>query len=70
MNGNKRAPEAGLADHGLEARTVGITFEEGFQTLRQTDITDRQRGFSGMPEGFGQGLSRLDVREIVEYQRP
>lgn len=41
--------------------------EEGFVTLRQNDITDRQRGMSGMPEGIGQTLSKCDLRDLVEF---
>ena len=41
--------------------------EEGFLTLRKSDITDRQRGLSGMPEGLGQTLSKRDLRDLVEF---
>ncbi len=41
--------------------------EEGFLNLRKAEIVERQRGPSGMPEGFGQSLSKRDLRDLVEY---
>ena len=41
--------------------------EEGFLNLRKTEIAGRQRGLSGMPEGFGQSLSKRDLRDLVEF---
>ncbi len=41
--------------------------EEGFISLKKSDIINRQRGLSGMPEGLGQALSRRDLRDLVEF---
>ncbi len=41
--------------------------DEGFLTLRKSDIMHRQRGLSGMPEGFGQSLSERDLRDLLEF---
>ena len=41
--------------------------EEGLLTLRKTEIAEQQRGISGMPEGFGQLLSKRDLRDLVEF---
>ena len=41
--------------------------EEGVLTLRKSDIIDRQRGLSGMPEGLGQTLSKRDLRDLIEF---
>ena len=41
--------------------------EEGFLNLRKAEIVGRQRGPSGMPEGFGQALSKRELRDLVEF---
>ena len=41
--------------------------EDGFLQLVKKDIAERQRGLSGMPEGFGQTLSKRDLRDLVEF---
>jgi quinoprotein glucose dehydrogenase len=35
--------------------------------INKADIQSRQRGQSAMPEGFGQILSKRDLRDLVEY---
>ena len=35
--------------------------------VKKTDIASRRTGLSGMPEGFGQLLSKRDLRDLVEY---
>ena len=58
---------AGSVKQETAAELVLNSPEEGFLTLRQSDITDRQRGVSGMPEGFGQLLGKRDLRDLVEF---
>ncbi|MBN8248465.1 MAG: c-type cytochrome, partial [Verrucomicrobia bacterium] len=41
--------------------------EDGLVTLKKSDITEREKGLSGMPEGFGELLSRQDLRNLIEY---
>ena len=41
--------------------------EDGFLQLAKKDITERQRGLSGMPDGFGQTLTKRDLRDLVEF---
>ncbi len=41
--------------------------EDGFLQLAKRDITERQHGLSGMPDGFGQILSKRDLRDLVEF---
>ena len=36
-------------------------------TVDKADIKSRQPGVSGMPEGFGQILSKRDLRNLVEF---
>lgn len=41
--------------------------EDGFITLKKSDIVEREKGMSGMPEGFGEILNRQDLRHLIEY---
>ena len=41
--------------------------EEGLVTLKKANITSREKGLSGMPDGFGELLSRQDLRNLVEF---
>jgi quinoprotein glucose dehydrogenase len=41
--------------------------EDGMLTLKKSDITSREKGLSGMPEGFGSILSKTDLRNVVEF---
>jgi hypothetical protein len=35
--------------------------------IPKSEITARDRGVSGMPEGFGEILSRRELRDLVAY---
>ncbi|MBI5773827.1 MAG: HEAT repeat domain-containing protein [Verrucomicrobia bacterium] len=35
--------------------------------VKKADIASRRKGLSGMPEGFGQILSKRDLRDLVEF---
>jgi hypothetical protein len=41
--------------------------EDGLITVKKSEITGREKGLSGMPEGFGDLLSKQDIRNLVEY---
>jgi quinoprotein glucose dehydrogenase len=41
--------------------------EDGLLNLKRSDITAREKGLSGMPEGFGSILSKQDLRNLVEF---
>ena len=41
--------------------------EDGLVTVKKSEITGREKGLSGMPEGFGDLLSKQDLRNLVEY---
>jgi quinoprotein glucose dehydrogenase len=36
-------------------------------TIKKADIKSREAGVSAMPEGFGQILSKRDLRNLVEF---
>jgi hypothetical protein len=35
--------------------------------VKVADIQSREKGLSGMPEGFGDLLTRQDLRNLIEY---
>ncbi len=41
--------------------------EDGLLKLKVSEIEEREKGLSGMPEGFGDVLSRQDLRHLVAY---
>jgi quinoprotein glucose dehydrogenase len=41
--------------------------EDGLMKLKKSDIKVREKGLSGMPEGFADQLSRQDLRHLVEF---
>ena len=41
--------------------------EDGLVTIAKGDLKARDRGLSAMPEGFGQILTKQDVRNLVEF---
>lgn len=43
--------------------------EDGLLKVKKSEITERQRGLSGMPEELRQILTKQDLRNLVEYLR-
>ncbi len=41
--------------------------EDGLLTLKKSEISTRERGLSGMPDGMGQLLSRRDLRDLLQF---
>ena len=41
--------------------------EDGLLKLKKSDIESREKGLSGMPEGFGTVLTKQELRNLVEY---
>ncbi|MDX1951288.1 MAG: HEAT repeat domain-containing protein [Verrucomicrobiota bacterium] len=41
--------------------------EDGIVTLKKTDVTGRERGLSGMPEGLGSLLTKQELRNLIEF---
>lgn len=41
--------------------------EDGLVKVKVADIQSREKGLSGMPEGFGDLLTRQDLRNLIEY---
>lgn len=41
--------------------------ESGLLQIPKADVASRERGLSGMPEGFGAILSKRDLRDLVEF---
>ena len=41
--------------------------EDGILKLKKSDITSREKGLSGMPEGFSGVLTKQEIRNLVEF---
>ena len=41
--------------------------EDGLVKVKTADIQSREKGLSGMPEGFGDLLTKQDLRDLIEY---
>ncbi|HTH48150.1 MAG TPA: HEAT repeat domain-containing protein, partial [Candidatus Limnocylindria bacterium] len=41
--------------------------EDGLLKLKKSDIESREKGLSGMPEGFGTVLTKQELRNLVEF---
>lgn len=41
--------------------------EDGILKLKKTDITSREKGLSGMPDGFGSVLTKQELRNLIEF---
>lgn len=53
---------------GEDAATLTIlTPDEGEVKLAKSDVKTRERGVSGMPEGFGDLLTRFELRDVLEF---
>ncbi len=61
------APYAGVVKRETDSTVVLLSPEDGEVTLKKSDIVTREKGVSGMPEGFGQLLSRHELRDILEF---
>ena len=58
---------AGVVRKETENSLVLLTPDEGEVTLAKKDLRTRNRGPSGMPEGFGDTLTRFELRDVVEF---
>lgn len=43
------------------------TPEEGMVVVKKSEITDRRKGLSGMPEGLAEILSPRELRDLIEF---
>jgi quinoprotein glucose dehydrogenase len=58
---------AGVIKSESATELVLNSAEDGLITVKKSEITGREKGLSGMPEGFGDLLSKQDIRNLVEY---
>ena len=58
---------AGVIQRETEDSLLLLVPEEGAVTVAKKDIQTRERGVSGMPEGFGDLLTRFELRDLVEF---
>lgn len=58
---------AGVVKKDDAAELVLLSPEDGFVTLKKSDIEKVESGLSGMPEGMGGLLSLGELRDVVEF---
>ena len=58
---------AGVIKSETATELVLNSAEDGLITVKKSEITSREKGLSGMPEGFGDLLSKQDIRNLIEY---
>jgi hypothetical protein len=58
---------AGVVKSEDAASLTIATPDEGDVKLAKADVKTRERGVSGMPEGFGELLSRFELRDVLEF---
>ena len=58
---------AGLIKSETDGEIEVNSPEDGILKLKKTDIKERQRGLSGMPEELRQVLSKQDLRNLIEF---
>ncbi len=58
---------AGIVKAESDTELTLLTPEDGELKLKKADITSRDKGLSGMPEGFGQLLNRQELRDVIEF---
>ena len=58
---------AGVVQSESDTELVLNSPEDGIVKVKKADITARERGLSGMPEGLATLLSRRDLRDLIEY---
>jgi quinoprotein glucose dehydrogenase len=58
---------AGVVKSENDTELVVISPEEGDVTLKKASVQTREKGLSGMPEGFGSLLTPLELRDVVEF---
>ena len=58
---------AGQVKKETEAEIEVNSPEDGLIKIKKSEITERQRGLSGMPEELRQLLTKQDLRNLVEY---
>jgi quinoprotein glucose dehydrogenase len=58
---------AGVLKRETDSTLILLSPEDGEVSLKKSDISSREKGLSGMPEGLGQLLSRQDLRDVIEF---
>ncbi len=61
------ASYAGVVKSETTDQLVLNSPEDGVVTIKKSDITSREKGLSAMPEGFGDVLTKQELRNLVEF---
>lgn len=58
---------AGVIKSETDAELEINSPEDGLLKLKKTEITAREKGLSGMPDGFGGVLTKQEIRNLIEF---
>jgi quinoprotein glucose dehydrogenase len=58
---------AGILKSETDQELVINSPEDGLVTVKKSNIKRRQRGQSGMPEGMGTVLTKVELRDLIEF---
>ena len=58
---------AGVIKSETDAELEINSPEDGLLKLKKAEITAREKGLSGMPDGFGGVLTKQEIRNLVEF---
>jgi quinoprotein glucose dehydrogenase len=61
------ASHAGVLKGETAAELTVNSPEDGVLVLKKSDVTTRERGLSGMPEGMGQLLTKQELRDLIQF---
>ncbi|MSU35732.1 MAG: c-type cytochrome [Pedosphaera sp.] len=64
---NNGSAYAGVIKSETATELVLNSPEDGLLTVKKADIKSRERGLSGMPAGFGELLTRQEIRNLLEF---
>jgi quinoprotein glucose dehydrogenase len=59
--------QAGIIKREDASEVNLVSPDSGLIKIKKADILERERGLSGMPEGFGEILSKRELRNLVEF---
>jgi quinoprotein glucose dehydrogenase len=58
---------SGIVKGETETEVTLLSADEGELKLKKSDIKQREKGLSGMPEGIPDLINRFDLRDLVEF---
>jgi quinoprotein glucose dehydrogenase len=64
---NNGVSYAGILKSETDAELVLNSPEDGLMKIKKSDVKNKVKGLSGMPDGMGQILTKQELRDLVEF---